>query len=611
MRPGIEGDQNLGDGSKLVTCAACYETMSILENSVFAISVRNDKLRWLLISLKFVAIALGGLYTWAAVISYSMNEDGINYLDIGDAYMRGDWQTAINPIWSPMYSWILGPVMHFLNPPMQWEFPVVHLVNFAIYLLALVCFDFFWRQVMRCKAISTAGSSGTRYVSLPEWAWWTLGYLLFITSALDLIGVWSVTPDMLMAAFVYLAAALILRIRLGDANWRTFILLGFVLGLAYLTKTVMFPLSIVVLGISLFSVGNVRRAVPRVLVAALVFLLISVPFVAALSMLKGEFTLGDAGTLTYARYLNGVPYPHWQGDPPGNGVPEHPTRRIFEEPPIYEFGEPVGGTYPVAYNPAYWYEGVVVHFDLERQLDYLSFSTLFYLDLFFRQQAGLLVGMLLLYLMSHWRPLPVTEIISKWGLVILALAAFGTYALINVLGRYVAVFVVLFWAGLLINVRLHDSQTSRRLAFLLSIVMILFMLVNIATFNLEGFRDLVGWGNPHQAVVSQAKPPSWPGEVAEELHRLGVQPGDKVAIIGYGFNSFWARLARVKIVAEMLWVEADGFWLGDAALQSEVLQAFASTGAEAIVAENVPSYASLPGWHRVGDSDYYIYIFGS
>jgi hypothetical protein len=558
--------------------------------------------------LKFVAIALGGLYTWAAIISYSMNEDGTNYLDIGDALMRGDWQAAINPIWSPVYPWILGLVMHFLNPPMQWEFPVVHLVNFAIYLIALVCFDFFWRQVMRCKELNTAGTSGTRYVTLPKWAWWALGYLLFITSALHLIGIWSVTPDMLMAAFVYLAAGLILRIRLGNARWRTFILLGFVLGLGYLTKTVMFPLSIVVLGISLFSVGNVRRAVPRVLVAALIFLLISVPFVAALSVLKGEFTFGDVGKLTYARYLNGVPYPHWQGDPPGNGVPEHPSRKIFDRPPIYEFGTPVGGTYPVSYNPAYWYEGVLVRFDLERQLDYLSFSALFYFDLFFRQQAGLLFGVLLLYLMSRWRPFPITEIISRWGLVILALAAFGSYGLVNVLGRYVAVFVVLFWAGLLTNVRLHDSRTSRRLALLLSAAMVVFMLVNVAIFNLEGIRSLVGWGNPHQSIVSQAKPPSWPGEVAEELHRLGVQPGDKVAIIGYGFGSFWARLARVQIVAEMLGWQADDFWLGDSALQAQVLQAFANTGAKAVVAENVPNYASLTNWHRVGNSNYHIYI---
>jgi hypothetical protein len=81
-----------------------------------------------------------------------------------------------------------------------------------------------------------------------------------------------------------------------------------------------------------------------------------------------------------------------------------------------------------------------------------------------------------------------------------------------------------------------------------------------------------------------------------------------VAIIGYGFDAYWARLARVKIVAEMLDWQADDFWLGDPMFQSRVLHVFASTGAKAVVAENVPSYASLIGWHRVGESNYFIYI---
>jgi hypothetical protein len=582
--------------------------MSFLQDTVFAVRTRSDQLRWLRIVLRLVAIAVGSLHTWAAVTSQSMNADGISYLDIADAYMRGDWKTAINPVWSPMYSWILGPVMHVLNPPMRWEFPVVHLVNFVIYLGTLVCFEFFWRQLWRYKEIKMAEASSESDVTLPAWAWLALGYFLFMFSSLYLIEIWAVTPDMLMAAFVYLAAGLIVRIRMGFSTWRAFFLLGVVLGLSYLTKAVMFPLSFICLGVSLFSVGNIRRSAPRALVALLVFLLFSMPFMAIVSVVKGELTFGDAGTITYARYINRVPYPHWQGAPPGNGTPEHPSRRIFDTPPIYEFGTPIGGTYPVSYDPSYWYEGLVVRFNLERQIDYLLFGALFYFDLFFRQQAGLMVGVILLYLMSRWRPLRMIDIVSQWGLVIPALAAFGFYGIVNVAGRYVGVFVVLFWADLLANVRLPDSQTSRRLASILSAVMILFMLMNIVVFNLEGYRDLTGKGNLNLSASPQVGPPGWPGEVAEALHQLGVQPGDRVAIIGYGFDSFWARLARVQIVAEMLGREAGAFWLGDPGLQSEVLQAFASTGAEAVVAENVPSYASLTGWHRVGSSSYYIYI---
>jgi hypothetical protein len=57
-----------------------------------------------------LAILLGVVHAWAAISSHSMNADGIAYLDIGDAYLRGDWANAINPVWSPLYSWILGLV---------------------------------------------------------------------------------------------------------------------------------------------------------------------------------------------------------------------------------------------------------------------------------------------------------------------------------------------------------------------------------------------------------------------------------------------------------------------------------------------------------------------
>jgi hypothetical protein len=326
-------------------------------------------------------------------------------------------------------------------------------------------------------------------------------------------------------------------------------------------------------------------------------------------MHEGRFTFSDAGTLTYARYINGVSYPHWQGEPPGNGTPIHPSRLIFDTPPIYEFGEPVGGTYPIAYNPFYWYEGVTIHRDISRQIDYLLFSLMYYLDLLFQQQPALLMGIILFYWMSRYKRLRAVDFPLRWGLVIIALAAFGFYGSVNVIGRYIGVFTVLFWADLLANIRIPRQKQTTNLATFLGAIMIAFLAINIVALNLNGLWDLSGKANPHQDVIQDGVPPSWPGEVAQELHQLGVQRGEKVAIIGYGFDSFWARLARVKIVAEMLETQAREFWLGDDALQQEVLQAFARTGAKAVVAEYVPGYARRDGWQQVGNSNFYIYIF--
>jgi hypothetical protein len=104
--------------------------MDIAQTRLILITHRITNARWVVFGFRLLALILGGLHTWAAATSYSMNADGISYLDIGDAYMRGDWTTAVNPVWSPLYSWILGPVMALFKPSMRWEFPLVHIVNF-------------------------------------------------------------------------------------------------------------------------------------------------------------------------------------------------------------------------------------------------------------------------------------------------------------------------------------------------------------------------------------------------------------------------------------------------------------------------------------------------
>jgi hypothetical protein len=77
-----------------------------------------------------------------------MNPDGISYLDMGDAYFRGDWKMAINAQWSPLYSWIIALGLHIFHPTLRWEFIIVHLMQFFIYLLTIFCFHFFLMEVI-------------------------------------------------------------------------------------------------------------------------------------------------------------------------------------------------------------------------------------------------------------------------------------------------------------------------------------------------------------------------------------------------------------------------------------------------------------------------------
>lgn len=566
--------------------------------------------RWLPTLFRLLAVGLGAVHTWVAVVQGAMSEDGISYLDMGDAYLRGDWAMAINTVWSPLYACLLGLCNWLLRPSMAWEFSIVHIVNFALYLLALVCFEFFWRQFEPIRHPYTAGRGHADEIGLPDWAWFALGYTFFIWVSLCLIKIWVVTPDMLMSAIVYLAAGLLLRLAKGDATWTNFVLFGLILGVAYLTKSVMFPLAFIFLLMGGYVAGGWRWALPRILVSVLAFLLLAAPFVSVLSLSKGRLTFGDAGRLTFLRYANGIPYPHWQsGLVSGVGKPVHPARQIHTDPAVFEFASPIGGTYPLSYDPSYWYEGVVPRFDLQRQTVLLIQSALFYIGLFARQLGAVVAVMLTFSLTAPGTVARLRSCKSAIGLVCVALAAFGAYALVYVESRYIAVFLVLFWGALLACVRLPDGVASRRLLVVGSGIMVCSLLINIGAFNLEGLRDVMM--APARSRTSAEAPSYGPVKFARSLTALGLKRGDKIAFIGYAFGAFFARLARVQIVAEIPPAEAERFWHLSLPDRSDVMAAIAKTGATFIVADRVWPRVPLDGWERVATSRHFIYRFAS
>jgi len=101
-------------------------------------SDEGSRLRNLDLGLLVVTMLLGFLHAWAS--GHSMNPDGMSYLDVGDAFYNHDWVHAVNTWWSPLYPWIVGTVLGIFKPSIEWEFPVVHLVNLGIFLLTALAF---------------------------------------------------------------------------------------------------------------------------------------------------------------------------------------------------------------------------------------------------------------------------------------------------------------------------------------------------------------------------------------------------------------------------------------------------------------------------------------
>jgi hypothetical protein len=543
-----------------------------------------------------IAIILGALHAW--VDRQAMNPDGISYLDMGDAYLRGDWAMAINAHWSPFYSWLLGLARRVLKPSPSWEFSVVHLVNFLVYLGALACFHFFLMELVRYYRNHSPQLEAQATMILPEWAFLALGYSLFLWSSLNLITIKRVGPDMCVAAIVYLALGILLWIKRRPMSWLSFIFLGILLGIGYLAKSPMFALAFIFLGMTLLIVRNFKIIMPRVALALILFLAVSGPFIFALSKAKGRLTISDTPKLNYAWNVNFPHYDvHWQGQFPKNGKPLHPPRKIFDNPAIYEFGSPIRGTYPVWYDPSYWHEGLQIYFDLKQQLRVFLRNIKTYSHIF-SSQMGLIVGCLILFFMGRRRWDWIRDLLENWILFLPSLAALGMFSLVLVEPRYIGGFIALLWIGIISSVRLPHSPDSKRLASAVTLAMIIALSFSLAPKALSGFQNLIAGEKPSSQI-------QW--QIAKGLSQMGARPGDRIAFIGDTQVAYWARLAKVQIIAEIPYKEADKFWQADNSVKSEVIKKLESTGVKMIVAEKIPCLVLESGWQRIGNTNHFVY----
>jgi hypothetical protein len=520
--------------------------------------------------------------------------DGVNYLDLASGCLNGNFSVLVNGYWSPAYPSVLAGALYVFKPEPAHELIVVHGLNCVILVAALVSFEYFLRGLVR-YASRADGQGAQDGGGLPELALRVTGYVLFFWATTFATPPSLETPDAMVFALVLLAAGILLRIAGGQTLWLWFAALGAVLGLAYLAKGVMFPLSFVFLVVSVIASGSVRRAVPGIVIALMSFVLVAGPFIAALSKSKGRFSFGETGKIAYAEYINGVPlFAHWQGGPPGAGTPVHPTRKILDIPPVYEFATPLGGSYPPSTDQSYWYDGVRPHFELRSQLNVLRHSIDACLDLMIRLSSyatGFLVLLLSLKVPAEF----LSRLYRTYFLWIPSAAALGLYSLVLIEPRYVIAYVVLLWgAG-------FSALQARRVTRFLTIP------VTLAMIFVLGVQ--VAWSVGHDVVrlVSSRDFPSW--DIAKGLHDAGIAPGDRIACIGESpGDHYWARLAGVTIVAE---VPKDGilsFVLASPEGKAATLRALGRSGARAVVAPNLPAQFANEGWQRIAGTDYYVLL---
>ncbi|MGA7928553.1 MAG: hypothetical protein WCA20_21485 [Candidatus Sulfotelmatobacter sp.] len=550
---------------------------------------------WLERSLVLATLALGLFHAWLG--RYSMDPDGMSYLDVGQSFFRRDWANAISAYWGPLYPWTVGLVLGVAKPSAKWEFPVARLVSFGVFVLALLAFRFLSHALVALSREQTPQPSDG--VFLPEWMMVLIGYPTFLWLALEVETPWYVGPDLAVMACVCLTAGMLLRLR-RDGKLRSFALFGLILGVGYWTKSILFPFGFVTLAAGYWW----KRSSPgwgrRMLIAALVFLCASAPLILLLSHQKGRFTFGDTGMLAYAWFVSPRTFwRNWQGKETGSGIPVHPTRQLLQHPPLFEFDGPVAGTYPPWTDPSYWNEGLKWHFKLKPQLEVLAVTIPSEIRLLLRGRPDLVAGVIVLALLCGriW----LAGLCELWPLIAISAVGMGLYLPLLENDRYFGGFVLVLFFTLLAAGRLRrDAQQTAAY-----VTLALFFTMSIATADYTlriATHHLAIPGNGPNSTVQDIS-------AAEKLWRMGLQPGDKVAIIMNGTPAYWAHLAKLRIVAEIMDTGhgTTEFWNSPREVQQHVFDLFAGAHAKLVVTR-CPSTPQIPtGWEQMEGTPYCVH----
>jgi hypothetical protein len=529
-------------------------------------------------------ICLGCAAILAFSARYSMNEDGLSYLDLASEALHRGPSALLNGYWSPGYPALLSLALAAFHPSPRQEFPLVHFVNFLIFALTLWAFHFFLKGWLSHTHASEPINDRDKTEIVP------FAFCTFLWFMLKQIGVELVVPDLCVAATVFLASGIACRLSLpgpSSKRCKRYVALGLTLGLGYYAKAPMFPLGLALLG-WLFLQPPSHSVTRRGLLLSLsVFLLTASPLVTALSGRAGRLSFGESGRLNYAWYVDSLQIDiGWMGgSPEAYGVPEHPPRRLMEKPLILEFGSPVKGTFPLWYDPSYWYAGAKVHFGLRQQIAALRETLGDYKGIIDQTAAFFSGAIVLCILAAREKRFPNLSPRSLWMLS-WPLTAVLMYALVHVESRFVAAFFALVWLAIYgaLSRRLNSRAVVAVCATVVGAVMIPFI-GQLTAETARAAKDVVFSRQPDYQMV------------ADGLRDLGVQSGDCLAVVGYPFDPYYARYARLRVIAQI--PAPDELWgLGSQELKS-VTERLRQIGVKAVVAKNRPDIPTQANWRDV------------
>ena len=512
----------------------------------------------------------------------------------------GNWHHLINGTWSPLYPFFLGLFRRAFGISPSNEMFAAHLLNIVFFAASFLCFEYFLMSLLRRSGMLDAVQS-RGITAFSPWAFACVAYALFLWSSIFAITLEFLRPDMLMSCFLYLAAAMLLNMADTAPRWRSYLALGVVLGVGYLAKAPMLPISVVILAISLFLVKDWRRAVKMAVAAFAAVVLIGALYFVPLSLSRGKFILGESGPYNYLTHVDRAGSGEgWYLDSPGHGSgrPVHPPLKIFSTPPAYAFGYTSQVTHPLRFEPSWWMQGMRERVALKRQIGETMASVV---DL-----GRSLIKLIVLIAALIWLGLSVPRqqmqgrFLRVWPLLLIGVAGCAMYVTVHVEARYVGSFLTLFFCGALACFPEIPRKFSG-MAFRSAAIVIALTLLVPGFMKLWPDYQKYGRGANEDALAAGA------------LHQSGIQSGDAVGRISKLVTDLTVeRVARLEVVDEVDFTHASAFWSASPETQHQLLQALAAHGAKAVIATE-PRFngSNQAEWSQLASTKYWIWRPGS
>ncbi len=554
---------------------------------------------------------------------YQIDGDAVSYMDIADLLHAHQWAGAVNGYWHPLYPACLALTQMVLHPTRMNELGAYYSLNFALFLAEVVAMLFFCKALYRLRA--KMNSTNREFLlSLNELR--LLGVGLLVIASQRELSMGKVRTDVLLTALILAAFASLLETLASESLFFA-PLMGLFFGLAYLTKSFAFLVTLLSIGVMLlFQVWIQRRRLGRVVACGTltltVFAAVAGPYIAALSLQKHRLDFGDSGALAYAWYSSGTEKMHlepWQTDRFGSASVHliHPETQLLAKPGIYSYRAEPYGTYPDWFDTTYFNERIVPHLNLHKLMQTVARNLVLAIRyLTNHPEAGILLSLLLLmgarFGFTRWRHE------AFWvPTIVLGFAMCGLYGMIVIEERYVTMAYLAIVLPVFAALCVPTGETAagngagapamRQAATTMVVLLAFLALAESLRIAGENRRNEIIAGLPHPWYSKQIF------GAAEGLQAIGVKPGDEIACMGTiacVYDGYWARLAGVRVLTEVdnpsaknLFAEFEGLLN-----RQQVHDVVKAQGAKVMVAyfnTGDMAAATLSGWVRLGRTNFY------